>query len=241
MSIQAALLGGLFLLSAIFSALAVDQLTLSVDKIDGATWQAERINLQLEWFPSSKSAYRLKIGRIQLPQLAMPLENLTLDCHRGQVSEQLIQCDSGKLHVTGLKLDRPEMQVRFRLDLDTLNLQASLKQLAVAGGKLDLNLSAGKNRWEIDLQGSGIDLLALTKWLPPKARPKGGWSYSGQLNPGIHLVGNAGQLKQVKWQFELTDFAFSDPDAVNLAENLTLKSQGSTEFKGAQWRVLAAE
>ncbi|RDH86254.1 MAG: hypothetical protein DIZ78_08730 [endosymbiont of Escarpia spicata] len=228
-------MGGLFLFSAIFSALAVDQLTLSVEKIDAATWQAERINLQLEWFPSSKSAYRLKIGRIQLPQLAKPLENLTLDCRRGQVSEQLIQCDSGKLHVTGLKLDRPEMQVHFRLNLDTLNLQASLKQLAVAGGKLDLDLSAGKNRWEIDLQGSGIDLLALTKWLPPKARPKGGWSYSGQLNPDIHLAGNAGLLKQVKWQLELADFAFSDPDAANLAESLTLRSQGSADFKDARW------
>ncbi len=236
LSIQTALLGGLFLLSAIFSALAVDQLSLSIDKIDGATWQAERINLQLEWLPSSKSAYRLKIGRIQLPQLAAPLENLTLDCRRGQVSEQLIQCDSGKLHLTGLKLDRPEMQVHFRLNLDTLNLQASLKQLAVAGGKLDLDLTAGKNRWEIDLQGSGIDLLALTKWLPPKARPKGGWGYSGRLSPDIHLAGNAGQLKQVKWQFELTDFAFSDPDAANLAENLTLKSQGLAKFKNAQWR-----
>ncbi len=236
LSIQAALWGGLFLLGAIFSALAVDQLTLSIEKIDGATWQAEHIDLQLEWFPSSKSAYRLKIGRIQLPQLAAPLENLTLDCLRGLVTDQSIQCDNGKLHLTGLKLDKPEMQVRFRLDLDTLNLQAGLKQIAVARGKLDLKLSTGKNRWKIDLQGKKIDIQALIKWLPLEIRPKGEWSYSGYLDPEFHLTGNAGQLKQVRWLLKLNDFSFSDPDAAYLAEKVTLKSQGSAEFKRAAWR-----
>ncbi|WP_177420072.1 hypothetical protein [endosymbiont of Lamellibrachia barhami] len=174
-------MGGLFLLSAIFSALAVDQLTLSIEKIDGATWQAEHIDLQLEWFPSSKSAYRLEIGKIQLPQLAEPIENLTLDCLRGLVTDQSIQCDNGKLHVTGLKLDKPDMQVHFRLDLDTLNLQAGLKQIAVARGKLDLKLSTGKNRWKIDLRARyrypGID-----KW-PPLNRAQGRVSYSGYSDP----------------------------------------------------------
>ncbi|RLJ17769.1 hypothetical protein DJ031_12980 [bacterium endosymbiont of Escarpia laminata] len=236
LSIQTALLGGLFLLSAIFSALAVDQLTLSIDKIDGATWQAEHINLQLEWLPSSKSAYRLEIGRIQLPQLAAPLENLKLTCHRGTVSELQIQCDKGRLKVTGLKLDNPSMRVRFRLDLVTLALQIELKQIALAGGNLDLSLSSNKGRWKIDLQGKKIDTQTLTKWLPAEIRPKGEWDYSGYLDPEFHLTGNAGQLKQVKWLLKLNDFSFSDPDAAYLAEKLTLKSQGSAEFNRAAWR-----
>ncbi len=236
-SLAALLLAALSLFWLLRAANAFDQLSFTMQNLESDHFQAQQLRFSLDWPSTSSAGYRLEIGRLELPQLQQSLKDLRLECFEGELSDQIISCRRGQLHLPLQQLASPVIALSYRFEQSTGRLEGKLQKIAIAGGQADVDFSLQGSAWQGVVRGQRLKLQALLALLPVEQRPVQGWSLSGALNGKLQLSGSGGDLLSADWDAGLTGLAFSDAMGGTAGEGLGAGLQGRLQRSSGRWQV----
>ena len=230
----ACLYAGCLLLSVV--AVAFDKLELSIADISAAQWRAERLRFEFTW-QAQGAAYRLEIGQLELPPLAQPLKEISVDCRQGEISERYIRCDQGEMRLSHPLVEAKPIDLRFELDRASGELAGTLQGVAIAGGRLDLQLDLAADGWRLHLQGSRLDPARLAQLWPERSRPLADWTYQARIGLDARLEGQGEGLQKAEWQARLADLSFSDASGGTAGDGLAGRFEGHLTRTSDRWVV----
>lgn len=234
------LLGGLVAIWLSHSAVAIDQLNLTIEKLESEGWRAQQLQFNLDWQVKGKTGYRLEIGRLELPQLQQSLTGLKIDCRDGSVSDTHIICNQGEAHLPLKQLQKPGFGLSFELDRETGKVEGQLTSIALAGGRVQLDLSLDGASWTARVLGRKLNLESLVNLLPIDQAPLSNWSYAGLIDfLDIRLSGKGDQLLGGFWKADFSSLAFSDATGESAGEGLTGEIKGNIKRPSGRWQVVS--
>jgi len=220
-------------------ALALEQLTLTLERLSGPGWAAEQLQLRSQPSTATQASLHLHLKSLTLPGLAQPLQNLELHCPQLQEDQQQLRCERGSVQIAGLLRQAGTLSLHY--DKTTARLQLNLDKLALGGGQLAVTLDwqGQANRWQITALGKGLIPDRLLADLKPIAGLKSAYALPSALDFTLKANGDS-RLQQLQSTFSSRDFKLSNPAgtwvgeklAVELALNLTQPSQTRWQASG---------
>jgi hypothetical protein len=216
-------------------AQAISGLSFAMQKLEAEGWRAEQLRFTLGW-SNGKPSYRLEVRRLVLTPLELTLEDVSFECFEGRLSDQQIGCSRGRLHLPLAQLDRPDMDLSFIREQSGGRLEASLRNVFLAGGRAQADLTLQGGEWQALVKGQRLDLEALLALLPPERRPPEGWSHDARLQIHSRLAGKGVALHRADWRLDIAQLAFSDATGGFAGEGLGAHLQGELETAGSGWR-----
>jgi len=146
---------------------ALDSLSIELDGIDSNRWASGPVSLRIEPRGHKTVGFTLEARKLRLPA---PLENLRrieLRCPVGRWRRGHVRCPKAVL-IQHLDRHRHKAALMtFSLDyvLKTGVVHITGQSLAIANGRLNLDLTLGRNRWRGKIGAEKIRLVQLLKFL----------------------------------------------------------------------------
>jgi hypothetical protein len=219
------------------TTVAFDRLELRIADISAPHWRAEQLRLDFGWQSAQGVGYRLEIGRLELTALDQPLTAISIDCRRGEFTDQHIRCAEGELRLSHPLLEAKPIGLKFDLDRTSGELSGSLDGIAVAGGRLDLQLDLTADSWRLHVQGSRLDPARLVGLWPEQHKALAHWSYQARIALDARLEGRADRLRKADWQVSLADLGFTDAPGTTAGEGLGGRFDGRLIRTSDRWVV----
>ncbi len=216
---------------------ALDQVGFTLQQLEAEGWRAEQLRFTLDWPSPENAAYRLEIGRLEWREPRQVIEGIRLDCRQGSVTDLQISCHQGRVHLPWKMLDDPAVQLSFTYHRASGVLVGTLQDLALAGGRVAVDLHHQASRWEVATRGQGLNLQTLPTLIPLDLEPLEGWSYEGKLQLQARFSGRQARLLQADWQMEIAQLTLADELGEYAAEGLAGSMRGRLEHASAQWRI----
>lgn len=211
--------------------LAVEQLHLDMGSLAGDGWQVQdlEVDLQLD------GAAEIRARRLQLPAPVGELHELRLQCRHLDLGGNRLQCRTGTLRAGDSLLGRGPMPVSFRYTPSSGALHVALRNGAVAGGQLDLELSLRDGDWRAQVNARQVDAARLSG-VAGISLPAG-LQVQAALDVDADVRGRAAQLQHVGARIRSAKAGYASADGVNAAENLALQLELSATPKGEDWQL----
>ncbi len=200
------------------TAYAVDQLGLSLDRIEYDSISADNVSVKLIFGHGESATLRISATRLSLPS-ALVFEQIEINCKEGSLTATMLRCRDGIYHAQ--HPDHGEINGRLSLSyrLDGSAGEVVLDSTAAGDGKIAGDLTFNANGWDAGIQGNK---LALT-WLHKMAGPFGVWpadysDESGSVDVDVRIQGRHADVHHVQGIIRTHAIGFY---GVNAAENLS--------------------
>jgi hypothetical protein len=226
------------LVAASTSVGAIDELAVSLGRLDGERWSAHGVRILLDSARDDPVGGQLRMERLILPEPIGEVTGLRVACRSLEISAARIRCRRGTLSgdpVLGEPL-AGAVQLDYGFD-GSLSLTADLER--IADGDLRLELSLTPERRTLRIKGSRLDasrLLALSRHFVPT----GGYEAQGPVS--LEATLDLGPDGRFGWRGALRGhaLAFSDPSGTIAGEGLTfdLSARGAPTPEG--WRLIGS-
>jgi hypothetical protein len=230
------LIAGLFLSPAV-RILAFDRLELTLGSLSGADWRAERLHFSFDWGDPARSGYRLDIGSLALPGQPRPLSDVKIDCLQGRVETQTISCEEGVVRLLHPLLDNANLNFSFTLDPSSGHLSVKLRRIRIAGGRLDLSLSAEDRVWRVKWSGRDLEIASLATHWQPISDHLPGWSLDGRVDLSGWVAGRDRELRRAGWRGTLSGLNLSDAEGLYMGEGMEASFEGRLTHETALWQI----
>jgi hypothetical protein len=224
-------------LSPVGRSLAFDQLELTLGTVAGADWRAERLHFTFDWEEPAKAGYRLEIGSLELPGLQPPLTDLKIDCLRGGVEADSILCEEGKIRLTHPLLESASMVMSFELDRVSGAFSGQLRDIGIAGGRLDLTLSYQAGEWRFQGTGRGLMIASLRRLWQPLNDHLTGWSTAGRIDLDGRVSGRDKSVLRASWKGRFRDLSLSDEGGFYIGEGVGVGFEGRLNRNTGLWQI----
>jgi hypothetical protein len=231
-------LGASLLLIFAGTASGVDTIELAWGVIDGGAWRGEDVELILALGDSAPMHAALRIGRLET--VAGAVTGIELQCSELRQPERSLDCAHGRLRFASDWLNADDAAVSFRYAPDTGALDATLRQLPLAGGTARLVLHQQADGWRLQATFDAArleELAALAARVGVKL-PK--LDVTGSAGGTFTVSGGRQGLKQADWQLHTDALGYSNAEGSQAGEALQLRSRGSATRAGADWQVQAS-
>lgn len=224
------------LLLLVVPAFAVDWLSLELGQLEGPDWRAENVSIEIDWQTANNTAFRLSASSLSHPALPSPIKAFKIDCREGVVTDLEIRCRKGRLHLQHPSLDQPGFGLDFRYRIAEQRLELALHQVKLVGGVLDVEAHSSLEGWQLGLRGKGLDVARLQPLLEPHLDLPEGLELAAVMDLSLSLAGHESELSRGRYDISLTDGAFSDADALYLADGVALEASGELSREGMVWQ-----
>jgi hypothetical protein len=131
---------------------ALDDATLSVERVDGAGWTAEDISI--DWHLQDRAV--ATIGRLKLDAAAQELRNVRIDCSRLEISARAIACERARVAGNWPIIGAQSFTARLVYGRSDGSLEVAAAGIQLGGGKVGLTASLRGEAWTFD--GSFADV-----------------------------------------------------------------------------------
>ncbi len=217
-----------------------DLFDFEIEEAEFSGWKLNNLRFQFEIFPesSSTSIPELMISIEQIKSATgIDLKQISISCpvssHQYYLQFKKLECLSGNLSVKHAQLGRLKGQLDFLFDQENDQLEASIKNLQLAKGRLDLDLKLKDKRWEIALKGKSLGVAALKQIatsfvdLPDVTSDE-----TGLIN--LNVIANGWDTNLRSANISLRAFALGF-DGNSVAEELDASLDIFVEKKGAEY------
>lgn len=229
-------LAGLSLLGSA-AVCAFEQLELSIAEIAAEGWRAEQLRLGFAWRSPAGAGYRLQIGSLQLPQLEQTITGVQVDCQQGEFSDLRISCEQGEVRLNHPLLQQSVMSLKFELDPASGKLSGELGGVALAGGRLDLDLALEAGAWKLQLRGQRLNSAKLAALMPQYQKALAGWRYAARIDLDAQLTGQGGAMLDGTWKATVAGLSFADVAGSYAGEGLAGRLNGKLSRAADHWQV----
>jgi hypothetical protein len=133
---------------------AVDDASLTLERVGGDGWSAE--NIAIDWhLPDRASA---TIGRLQLSAGAQELRNVRIDCPRLQLSARVIACEGARVAAIWPQIGAQTLTAKLVYGRSDGSLEAAVSGIKLGDGTAKLAASLRGGTWTFDLSLAGVTL-----------------------------------------------------------------------------------
>ncbi len=222
-------------------ARGLDGLKLELDGLNGAGWSTGPVRLQIDSRGSQGFGFEFDVQGVQLPAPLNKLKRIQIRCAEGLWSQGHIRCHQAD--VLPYLEAQPGTPLVLAIDyaLDSGRFQLKGQRLAIAGGRLnlDLVLEAGGGRGSIDGENLEIVQLAqLAAWLNPKHPLADYQPGAGRLDLKLDFDSGSvdtGSNGQFNAQADIRDLEFSDSAGLHAGEGVRLGLTVKASSQSSIW------
>lgn len=197
---------------------AVDEIQLEVDGIEHPAWLVQRVAGRFRIAPKGYVGLELSLADIRIPTWNIVIPWLRIECHAIRLDTRTFECPAGSMFAKHSSLGELSANVTLHYRFDEAELDASIKELAFAGGRVALAVRANRDHWRVKVDATRLDLAQVGLLLARFAAwPSDYADASGTVDFGARIGGATGQVQDLRFNSQLRHLNFNGP---NVAEDL---------------------
>ena len=225
----------LLLLSS--NAAAIEEIRLDWGDIEADGWRMKGVSLILALPVNTASTLNITIAQLDIG--AYRLQQLHLQCVDFDLLPQRVDCRNGRLSLSSDDLVLDAVPARFSYHLATRELNVTLSDVSLAGGKLTLLLEQRNPGWQLAATLSGTRLADIATLAKKAGLKLPALEHQGYLDGQFEVRGDTTGLKNIDWQLHTRAAGYSNAEGSQAAEALQLSSTGKAYTEGQDWQVQA--
>jgi hypothetical protein len=142
------------------AALAVDDVAMEIERIEGAGWRAQGLTLSLA-FDGEIARARLKVARLSSPSIARELRDVQIACPAVQISADALACNEARVALDFPGLNAQEFKANLRYGRRDGALDVALDGVRLEHGSAAAAVSFRDHGWTaaVDLNQAPLDVL----------------------------------------------------------------------------------
>jgi hypothetical protein len=183
--------------------------TLQVGQAEFAGLQIE--DLGLDWTPGTGAGGRVGVRAARIRGIGStgPLSAVSIDCAALVISDDLLNCESGRLSGALGSLGGQNTTFSARMQPGG-SLKLHLDAVALAGGRARVDLRLAGAGWELDSSLSEIDIAAMQKIAAPLIEFPEGFTTAGRASGRMLATGHGDVLQSANADLAIATLNFAD-------------------------------
>ena len=230
-------IGVLFLLLLSCNAAAIEEIRLDWGDIEADGWRAQGVSLVLTLPTDTASSLNITLAQLEIG--AYRVQQLRLQCADFDLQPQAVECRNGQLSLRSDDLALDAVPAHFSYRLDTRELNVTLSDVSLAGGKLTLLLQQQNAGWRLAVTLDGTRLADIAALVQKTGLKLPALEHQGYLEGQFEVRGDSTGLNSIDWQLHTRAAGYSNAEGSQAAEALQLVSTGKARPEGPDWQVQA--
>lgn len=169
---------------------AIEDATLTVERIDGDGWSAEGVEL---WFglPGEHGAARAKIDRLHLKARAETMRDVRIECPSIQLDPKFVACADARVAAVLPGLGAQELRGNVAYERASGGLALDVTASKLIGGTARLAASLRNEQWQARIRAERLDLEQALQLANALKLPTFEITGSGHVTTAIDVRGGA--------------------------------------------------
>jgi hypothetical protein len=222
-------------LSIVGAVSAVDDVTVEIERVEGAGWSAEGISLRLD-LPEGATQARATVGRLKLATLAQELRNLTIACRTTQVSNETIACQDARIAGVLPSIGAQTLSGRIVYGRRTGALEVELAGLRLGKGNARIKGAMLASGWNAQLQLDRADVERIAALARDWKLPVPEFSATGTATVAVSASGSKAALRQARIEAKFSDLTANNESGSLAAEKFSFDLRARVERVARGWR-----
>lgn len=184
--------------------------------------------------------FKAAAEKLDLPEPYGSLHQLKLTCDTFRIKARQWQCESGTASFSHQQLGEQSLHFSIQSQSELSHYKLRTHGLRLAESQIKLDADVTGSVWNLSISADSLVLNALTDWLPlflndSQLALVANWDYQGRINLDGRFEGQAGQLQAFSLNWQAKELSFSNATGTQVAEEASLKGQGSAHSEQGQW------
>jgi len=218
----------------------VEEIILTLGDIEGAGWSLRGVEARLAWLDDHTAMLRLKAAKAVLPEPLGSISELNGDCPRLVITPQRVSCHEGRLQLGPGYPGARHPRIEFDYRIDSGRLKLAVDRLEVDGGRVAANIELERAGWKLTVQGSALQLTAVSARLAADGVLPAPLSGPGALEFTARLQGESARLQTGSLSARLQSTEFSDTQGRLAGVNLGLSLDAVVKPVADRWQITAS-
>jgi hypothetical protein len=214
---------------------AVDDLTLEVERVEGAGWTAEGISLRLD-LPQGTTHAHATVQRLKLAARAQELRNVTIDCRAAEISHDTIACEGARIAGTVPSIGAQTLTGRVVYGRNTGALDIELAGLRIGNGSARIKGALNAGGWTTQVQLERADVARIAALAREWKLPIAGLSASGTATMSLAARGSRSAVREARIEAKFTDLTANNAAGSLATEKFGLELRGRIDRIAQGWR-----
>jgi hypothetical protein len=233
----ALLLASGMLLIVALPGVAIDIARVQLGSLEGEGWSAIAVTVQLNWLDEQHAGLVLQAQSVAMPEALGELSGVTLTCARARYTATEVNCTKGTLKAQSSVLGQQTIQIAFRYQFDTGQIDTGLLGVRVFDGTLAMTAMLSDTHWQIDFRGKGLSLPDVTRQLAAAGVAIPVVDGNGRLDVTASMTGVASQFSKADVEMQLLAEALSDAEGSLAGENLDISLHATVKTMATGMQV----
>jgi hypothetical protein len=229
------LLAGVALL-CVGVALAVDNLVLTLARVDGGSWSASDVTIALD-LSGARPAVRLHIAEATIPGVSQPVRNVSVECAALEISSEAYRCQRAQMQLSAPHVSRQNATADIRYARASGALDVDVSGLDVAQGSAAARLALGPKEWTARISVDGAragELIQLAEFYGGLKTPLS--AGSGSLTVSATLRGRDRDVHKAALHSRIEALTANNASGSIASEKLSLDARAHLDRAGSAWR-----
>ena len=212
------------------TAYALDSIALKVGTLAGDQWQLENITIALTDLAQNPQKLALTISRLSLPKPFDDLSIVNIRCTAFTWKNQELLCKQGRADMRSKYWKSPG--ANFAFQVAEKHSSFKLRNLQLAGGRVDIDGEERDERWQLQLDARAVDGKALQQLLPQQ----GFKLKDGKINVNLHMFGRHASVDRLTVTADLNGLSGQTKDGRIATEALMLAVKLNANNNNGMWQ-----
>lgn len=213
---------------------AVDDVGFAVERVDGAGWSAENIEVRLD-LPADAPRASVSISRIRLTAQQQELRNVRIECPAVEISAATIACRNARIAANLPSLGAQTLIGRVVFGRQTGALDLELAGLRVGQGVAKVKAGMGSSGWNARLDMERIQLQPLLELARGLKLPLPALTVSGTASLSLTAAGSQTSLAEAHLDAELVELTANNEEGSLATDKLSLALRADVRQSRRDW------
>jgi hypothetical protein len=174
--------------------IAIDDMQLDVERIDGDGWMAEGVQLQFN-LPNERGAAQARIDRLKLNGRAETLRNVRVDCPAIDLSATVIACSDARISAQLPAVGPTTLRGRVSYQRASGALDLDVRSAQLLGGSARIKGSIRSESWHAQVHAERLDLEQALKVASELKLPVPAITGTGRVSMDVDVTGAPGPIR----------------------------------------------
>jgi hypothetical protein len=211
---------------------AVDDASLSMERVAGDGWSAEGV--AIEWQLAGRASAR--IAKLRLDAVSQELRNVRIECPGLELSASSIACEQARVVADWRGLGAQSFTAKVVYGRGDGSLEAAANGIQLGDGSLDLAASLRGGGWSAQTHLRRVPAETLDKLAKSLRLPLPAMSATGHVTLTAQARGAGGDLHESTFDATFADFTVNNESGSIASDKLSARLQGTARNSSGEWQ-----
>lgn len=214
---------------------AVDDLTVEIERVEGAGWTAEGVSMHLE-LPQGTTQAHATVQRLKLATLAQELRNVRIDCPAAEISNDAIACRNARIAATLPSMGAQTLTGSVVYGRNTGALDVELAGLRIGKGSARIKGAMNAGGWSTQVQLDRADVERIAALAREWKLPMAELSASGTATVSLSARGSQRSVREARIDAKFTALTANNASGSLATEKFGLELRARIDRVAQGWR-----